>query len=104
MKKLFSLLVVAGMAALIACGPSAEELAKKDQAKKDSIAKVKQDSTDQANLLKAKEDSTIAANKAKAIEDSIAAASTKKGGTKPAAGGNKPATDPKKVKAGQGKG
>jgi hypothetical protein len=92
MKKLLSLLVIAGMAALVACGPSAEELAKKDQAKKDSIAKVKQDSTDQANLLKAKEDSTIAANKAKAIEDSIAAIKAPKGKTTP------------KVKAGTGKG
>ena len=81
MKKLLSILVIAGMASLVACGPSAEEIAAKEKAKQDSIAAVQ-----------------------KAKEDSIAAASAKKG-TKPTTTTTKPATDDKtKVKAGQGKG
>jgi hypothetical protein len=37
MKKVFTLVAVAGMFAFIACGPSAEEKAKAEQAKADSI-------------------------------------------------------------------
>lgn len=71
MKKLFSVLVVAGMVALVACGPSAEEIAAKAKAKADSIAAVVT-----ADSLKAvaTADSIAAADKAKAIEDSIAKA------------------------------
>jgi hypothetical protein len=91
MKKLLSLVVVAGLAALVACGPSAEEKAAAEKAKQDSIAKVEkekamQDSIAAADLMKAKEDSI-----AKAKQDSIAAAQPVKGGKKP------------EVKAGEGK-
>jgi hypothetical protein len=78
MKKLFSLLVVAGLVALMACGPTAEEKAAQAKAKADSIAavqKAKEDSI--AAVQKAKDDSIAAVQKAK--EDSIAAA---KGGNK----------------------
>ena len=100
MKKLFSLLVIAGMAAMVACGPSAEEIAAKEKAKADSIAavqKAKEDSI--AAVQKAKEDSIAAAQKAK--EDSIAAAKAK-GGAKPK-GTTPTKADPTKVKAGSGK-
>ena len=40
MKRLFALLVMAGMC-FVACGPSAEEIAKEQQRKDDSIAAVK---------------------------------------------------------------
>jgi hypothetical protein len=61
MKKVFALLLVAGMFAVVSCGPSAEEKAKKEQATKDSIA----------NVEKAKADSIATAEKA--VQDSIAA-------------------------------
>jgi hypothetical protein len=103
MKKVLSVFVIAGMVALIACGPSAEEKAAKEKAKQDSIAKANKEKAMQDSIAaveKAKADSIATAEKAKA--DSIAKAEeakAKKGGTK---GGTK--TDPKKVKAGQGKG
>ena len=102
MKKLLSVLVIAGMVAMVACGPSAEEKAAKEKAKQDSIALVQKAKDDSiAAVQQAKDDSIAAVQKAK--EDSIAAAAAKKGtkGTKP----TKPATNDKtKVKAGQGKG
>jgi hypothetical protein len=93
MKKVLSLLVIAGMFAIVACGPSAEEKAAQEKAKADSIAAVlKADSIAKADIEKAKADS-IAAATLKFKEDSIAAAeANKKGGAK------------KVVKAGKGKG
>lgn len=75
MKKLFSVLVVAGMVAIVACGPSAEEIAAKAKAKADSIAAVVT-----ADSLKAvaTADSIAAAEKQKAIDDSIAKATPAK--------------------------
>jgi len=64
MKKTISIFALAGIAFLTACGPSAEELAKKEQATKDSIAAVE----------KARQDSLDAANKELAMQDSLAAA------------------------------
>jgi hypothetical protein len=93
MKKLFSLLVIAGMFAIVACGPSAEEKAAKEKAKADSIAavqKAKEDSM--AAVQKATDDSIAAVQKAK--EDSIAASGKKNTGKK----------DTKVIKAGDGKG
>jgi hypothetical protein len=94
MKKVLSLLVIAGMLAVIACGPSAEEKAAQEKAKQDSIAavqKAKEDSI--AAVVKAKEDSIAAVQKAK--EDSIAAAAA----AKPTKGGKtgKDRTGGKKV-------
>lgn len=65
MKKLFALLVVAGMVAVVACGPSAEEKRAKEVAdsiaKADSLAKVaaaadtvKVDTTKKADTTKVK--------------------------------------------------
>jgi hypothetical protein len=70
MKKLFSVLVIAGMAALVACGPSAEELAAKAKVKADSLKAIAT-----ADSIKAvvTADSIAAADKAKQIADSIAA-------------------------------
>ena len=104
MKKLFTLFVLAGMMAFVACGPSAEEKAAAEKRVNDSIAAVKvqakQDSI--AKVEKAKQDS-IAAAAEKAKQDSIAKAEeakTKKGGKKATA--PKP-VEKKDVKAGQGK-
>ncbi len=76
MKKLASLLLVAGMVAFVACGPSAEEKAAMEKAKQDSIDaanKAVQDSIAMA-AEQAKMDSI-----AKAQADSIAAAEANKG-------------------------
>ena len=74
MKKFLSVFAFAGLTALVACGPSAEEIAKKEQATKDSIAaveKARQDSLDAAMKDQARLDSI-----ATATADSIAAAAT----------------------------
>jgi hypothetical protein len=79
MKKVLSLLVVAGMFAIVACGPSAEEKAATEKAKQDSIAKVQKEQAiadSVAAVEKAKQDSIALVQKAK--EDSIAAAAAKK--------------------------
>ncbi len=103
MKKLFSLLVIAGMLAVVACGPSAEEKAAKEKAKQDSIAAA-QKAIDDSIAAVATADSIAAAEKAKRVEDSLAALTNKpKGGTKPTPKPGQPI--PKdQVKAGQGKG
>ena len=63
MKKVLSLIAIAGMFAFVACGPSAEEKAKMEQAKQDSIA-----AAEAANA-------EMEAAKAQATADSMAAAS-----------------------------
>ena len=65
MKKLLSLLVVAGTMFIVACGPSAEEQAA-EQARLDSLM----------------QDSIAKAAEAQRVADSIAAAGAKKGGKK----------------------
>lgn len=83
MKTLSKLLVVAGLFAFVACGPSAKDQAEK--AKQDSIkqadslmaVKAKEDSTAKVVAEKAKADSAVAAAKADSIEK--ASKTTKKG-------------------------
>ncbi|MEI6122531.1 MAG: hypothetical protein WCQ95_02775 [Bacteroidota bacterium] len=78
MKKVFTLMVAVSMLSLIACGPSKEELAAKEKAKQDSIAKAQKELAVQDSLTavaKAKEDSIA---KATAKEDSIKAAAEAK--------------------------
>ena len=83
MKKVFTLVALASLS-LVACGPSAEEVAAKAKVTADSIAAYE---TEQAAIVAAEAqrvvDSTSAvaaeAAKAQAIADSIAAASTKGG-------------------------
>jgi len=83
MKKVLSILLVAGIATFVACGPSAEEKAAMDKARQDSIATVQKaydDSVASANAAaaeKAKQDSLANANMEKARQDSIEAASKK---------------------------
>jgi hypothetical protein len=80
MKKLFGLLMIAGMMSFVACGPSAEELAKKaaDSARvADSIAKVQADSIAAVAAEEQAKADAAAAEQAKA--DSIAAAEANKG-------------------------
>ena len=106
MKKLFSLLVVAGALTFVACGPSAEEKAAAEKAKQDSIAAVEQAKADSIALIeKATADSIAAVEKAKADSLALALEAEK---NKPAKS-NKPKVEPKKddatkVKAGQGRG
>ena len=89
MKKLFTLVAVAGMFTFFACGPSAEEKAAMEKAKQDSIAAVEAaKAAEEAAKAQAIADSTAAyaaaeEAKAKAMQDSIdAAAASKKGGKK----------------------
>ncbi|MBK7851858.1 MAG: hypothetical protein IPJ66_12240 [Bacteroidetes bacterium] len=102
MKKVFSLLLAAGMVALISCGPSAEEKAAAEKARQDSISaameKIAADSIAavQAAAEQARQDSINAAMQ-KAQQDSIDAAA-KKAANKP-----KPKAKPKaEVKAPEG--
>ena len=79
MKKLLALTLVAGLFAVVSCGPSAEDKAKAEQAKKDSIEQVeKADSI--ATAEKAVQDSINAIETAK--QDSIKAAEEAKAGKK----------------------
>jgi outer membrane phospholipase A len=86
MKKLFTLVAVASISALVACGPSAEEKQAMEKAKQDSIAAVEaQKAAEDAAKAQAAQDSTnqyTAAQEAEAkrIADSTEAAS--KGGKK----------------------
>jgi hypothetical protein len=75
MKKLASLLIVAAMFAVVACGPSADEIKKQKEAdsikKADSIAKVEAEA-------KRKADSVAKAAEEQKKTDSIEAAKKKK--------------------------
>ncbi|MGQ0826770.1 MAG: hypothetical protein ACT4ON_00090 [Bacteroidota bacterium] len=84
MKKLFTLVAVAGMFTFVACGPSAEEKAAAEKAKQDSIAAVEAaKAAEEAAKAQATADSTAAFTaaeeaKAQATADSIANAGKKK--------------------------
>ncbi len=87
MKKLLMLVAVAGMFSFYACGPSAEEIAAKEKAKNDSIAKAAEEAAAvEAAKQQAMADSIAkveaAALAEKAKADSIAAAEASKGGKK----------------------
>lgn len=74
MKKILSLLAIAGTMSIVACGPSAEELAAEKKRIEDSIAsfeKMRDDSI--ASYNKVIEDSIAAFNNNKAAADSLAA-------------------------------
>jgi len=62
MKKIFALFIVAGMFSIVACGPSAEELAAEEQRKLDSLEQVRI------------ADSILAAELEQWLQDSIAEA------------------------------
>jgi hypothetical protein len=85
MKKVIYSVAVAATFLIVACGPSAEEIAKKEAARMDSIAKVTSDSlaTIEAQKQQMMQDSINAAME-KMKQDSILAAETaaaaKKGG------------------------
>ncbi len=103
MKKVLSLVAIAGMFAVVACGPSKEEVEAKEKARKDSIEaveKARQDSVAQAaEAEKARLDSIAKVEEQeKARQDSIAKAEeakNKKGSTKPAAPKKQEPTAPK---------
>jgi hypothetical protein len=106
MKKVIYSVAVAATFLIVSCGPSAEEIAKKEAARMDSIAKVTADSlaTIEAQKQQMMQDSINAAME-KMKQDSIMAAeeaaAKKKGGSKPKP---KPAPKPEDRKAGDGKG
>ncbi len=79
MKKVLGILALAGMVAIVACGPSAEELAAKEKAKQDSIAAAQAEQARLDSIAAAEQavQDSLAAVKAK--EDSIAAAAEAKG-------------------------
>jgi hypothetical protein len=104
MRKLFALLLVAGMASFVACGPSAADKAKvqatKDSLAKDSIAKVEA-------AAKLADSLAMVAKVDSLKKDSIAKAEEKgKKGTVKPKGGNTPKTtvEKDKVKAKSGRG
>jgi hypothetical protein len=86
MKKTLSIFAIAGIMLVSACGPSAEELAKKEQATKDSIAaveKARQDSLDSVMKAQMTADS-IAQAEASALADAEAEKNSKSTPNKPA--------------------
>lgn len=114
MKKVLTLVAVAGMFSFVACGPSAEEIAAKEKAKQDSIAAVEaaQAAEEAAKLEaeakeKATQDSIAAAQAAQAAEEAKKAeeeaAKAKKGsGKKTSTPTEKKAEEVKKVTGGRG--
>ncbi len=95
MKKIFSLLVIAGFTALVACGPSAEEKAAAEKMRQDSI---------QAVMDKMAADSIAAVQAAneKMMQDSLAAMAAKADSMAAVAAG-KPAKKPVKAKTAEEK-
>ncbi len=87
MKKVLSLIAVAAMTtAFVACGPSKEEIEKREKEKNDSIAAVEKTKADSIAAAQAAEQAAMEANQKRIADstrmaDSIAAAS-KKGGKK----------------------
>ncbi len=106
MKKVLSLLLVAGMASIIACGPSAEEKAAAEKAIQDSIANVEKMQADSlAAVEMAAQEAAAAAEKM--VADSIAAveaaaASKKVTKPKPKTKEEKKIEETKKVTSGRG--
>ena len=84
MKKVLSLIAIAAMTTLVACGPSAEETAAAEKLKQDSITSA------QAAAAEAE------ASKAQAIADSTAAATAAEAAAEAAAAAKKPAGKPAK--------
>ncbi len=100
MKKILSLLVVAGMMTFVACGPSAKEKAAAEKLKQDSIATAMAAQATQDSLVQA-EAAMKAAEAAK--QDSIMKAEEAAKTAKPAKKEAKKETPKNKVKPGQGK-
>ena len=90
MKKVIYSVAIAATFLIVACGPSAEEIAKKEALRNDSIAKVTSDSL-----------AVIEAQKQQMMQDSILAAeeaaAKKKGSAKPKTKPAAPKVDPSKV-------
>jgi Flp pilus assembly protein TadB len=71
MKKLLALVLVAGMVAFVACGPSKEDQEKKEKAKQDSIKAAEKAKTEADSLAKVeKEKNRIDSLKKDSIEKS----------------------------------
>lgn len=87
MKKVLSIIAVAALStAFVACGPSKEELEKREQAKQDSIAAVEKSKQDsiaaaEAEAAKMAEEAAMKA-KADSVAAAEAAAAATKGGKK----------------------
>ncbi len=78
MKKLLTVIAVAGMFAFVACGPSAEEKAKAEQAINDSIAQVEQQRiSDSVAAAEQMVTDSLALVESTRIQDSITAAEAK---------------------------
>jgi len=93
MKKVLSLLLVAGMATIVSCGPSAEEKAAAEKAIQDSIANVAQMQADSlAAVEMAAQEAAAAAEKM--VADSIAAAAEAAASAKKPTAKTKPAAKP----------
>ena len=87
MKKVLSLIAVAAMStAFVACGPSKEEMEKREQAKQDSIAAVEKAKQDSIAAAAAAAEAQAAEMNAKRVADSTRMADSmamaKKGGKK----------------------
>ena len=108
MKKLFTIISVAFVAFMVSCGPSAEEKARMEQARQDSINQVMEIAR-QDSIMRAEEQSRLDSMATamqdsinQATADSIANASKPKPKPKPKAPTTP--TKPEEVKPGQGRG
>ena len=82
MKKLLALVLIAGMATFVACGPSKKDQEAKEKAKQDSIAA--------AEKAKKEADSLASVEKEKRKQDSLRKDSIDRANKKGPQGGNKP--------------
>jgi hypothetical protein len=107
MKKVLTLIAIAAMSTLVACGPSAEEKAAAEKAKQDSIAASEAAKAEaEAAMAQKTADSLAAIESAKAAKEAAMADSIAKADEAKAKKGGKPVkkAEPPVVKAGQGKG
>ncbi|MFZ7114124.1 MAG: hypothetical protein ACO1G9_02000 [Bacteroidota bacterium] len=95
MKKILSLLVIAGFTALVACGPSAEEKAAAEKMRQDSIQAV-------MDKMAADSIAAVQAENERMMQDSLAAM-TAKADSMAAAAKAKPAKKPVKPKTAEEK-
>ena len=104
MKKVLTLLVVAGMMSFVACGPSAKDKAAAEKLKQDSIATAQADQAKQDSIANvAKQDSIANAAKQDSIAKAEEAGKNKKEVKKEAKKDAPKETPKNKVKPGQGK-
>ncbi|MEI6822503.1 MAG: hypothetical protein WCL51_11265 [Bacteroidota bacterium] len=89
MKRLLSLIVIAGMCTFVACGPSAEEKAKAEKAKQDSLQAIEQTRIADSTAKETAKADSVKQIEPQRIADSTKAAEEQASKAKPAKKGKK---------------